>query len=74
MVIGEEMSKVNCNFSEDLREKFELMCECGHKLSHHGFVYNHVTGTLYVSQCVMCGFTNDGKDFVCKEFELLEKV
>lgn len=49
---------------EDLRNKLDSMCKCGHKLSYHGFTdwvdeYSKQS-YLRVSQCVMCE---------CKEFK-----
>lgn len=44
---------------KDLKNKLNLMCTCGHKLSHHGFTnwVDEYTKQNYlrVSQCVFCG-------------------
>lgn len=57
----------------DMEEVFNLMCKCGHKLSHHGFVRGYgKPNHFWVSQCVLCPI-EDGK-FACEEFEAAEIV
>lgn len=52
--------------NENLDDVLNLICECGHKLSYHGFVdgtYDANDKFLRVSQCVFCEYG------VCKEFK-----
>lgn len=53
---------------EDLKNKLNYLCDCGHKLGEHGFTenFNYASGKHYlrVSQCVRCEceeyrYTND---------------
>lgn len=59
----------------EMSDVHNLMCECGHPLSSHSYVPffyypDSLHFTVYSSQCIACGFTEDKKDFVCKKFRI----
>jgi hypothetical protein len=59
------MSIVGFDYDDayDLQRVLDSLCECGHKLSYHGFVsgYGEYIGShLRVSQCCFC---------TCREFK-----
>lgn len=51
---------------DELPEIYDLMCTCGHKLSHHAFVVFWSTNNVFPSQCTMCPI--EGGKFGCEKF------
>jgi len=59
--------------TDRLEAAFKLKCKCGHELGHHASTLSRYptpydAGSIFVSQCCLCGVTNDG--FECECFEL----
>ena len=52
-------------------EMYNQKCVCGHELYKHAFTmgtYDEDSISLYVSQCVFCGFDQENEKHLCETF------
>lgn len=62
--------------TDDQKKAYELMCECGHKLSEHAMpIYFHspdaLHHTIYTRQCTHWK-EGEAMKFCCEQFEVRE--
>lgn len=66
---------IHLNGADSIEDMLGLMCVCGHTLGEHSYHWGYGTLKLYyTSQCISCGFTEDNKQFICKQFRLSEDL